>query len=113
MDALRSGGVPPPIHALYMDLVVRFGRSSARDLRDWLPLVGALHLKFWDLDDADGRVSTADPRRWAPSSRAPGFMGTLCSEWGGHAWLDDDATVMTTAHLELARTALAEGVASS
>ena len=54
-----------------------------------------------------------DPRRWAPSSRAPRFMGTLCSEWGGHAWLDDDATVMTTAHLELARTALAEGVASS
>lgn len=111
MDALRSGAVPPPIHALYMDLVVRFGRSSARDLRDWLPLVGAFHLKFWDLDDADDRVSTPIRELGAELAGTP-FVGTLCSEWGGHAWLDDDPSVMTSAHLELARNALAESVAS-
>ena len=54
---LRSGAVPPAIHTLYMNLLVRFGRSDATDLRGILPLVGAFHLKFWDLDDADGRVS--------------------------------------------------------
>ena len=57
VELLRSGGVPPAIHTLYMNLLVRFGRSNAGDLRGVLPLVGAFHLKFWDLDDADGRVS--------------------------------------------------------
>ncbi len=31
-----------------------------------------------------------------PELLAAGFAGTLCSEWGGHAWLDDDPAVMTT-----------------
>ena len=35
-----------------------------------------------------------------------GFSGTLCSEWGGHEWLDDDPTRMTRDHLALARRAL-------
>lgn len=115
VEFLRSGAVPPAIHTLYMDLLVRFGRSRATDLRDILPLVGAFHLKFWDLDDADGRVST--PIRDLGTLLAdsgPGFAGTLCSEWGGHEWLDDaDAAEMTRRHLALARTALIEGVAAS
>ena len=40
-----------------MNLLVRFGRSPVDVVRGILPLVGAFHLKFWDLDDADGRVS--------------------------------------------------------
>lgn len=109
MAALRAGAVPPPVRALFMDLVVRFGRSSARDLRDWLPLVGAFHLKFWDLDDSDGRVTTPIRELGAELAGLP-FAGTLCSEWGGHAWLDDDPSEMTRAHLGLARAALADGV---
>jgi hypothetical protein len=89
---------------------VRFGRSDAADLRDVLPLVGAFHLKFWDLDDSDGRVS--QPIRDLGAELAgTAFAGTLCSEWGGHEWIDADAATMTRAHLELARTALAQGAA--
>jgi hypothetical protein len=89
----------------YMDMVVRFGRSRASDLRPWLPLIGAFHLKFWDLDDADGRVS-GPIRELGAELASTSFAGTLCSEWGGHAWLDDDATTITRAHLALARNAL-------
>jgi hypothetical protein len=91
-----------------MNLLVRFGRSDAADLRGILPLVGAFHLKFWDLDDTDGRVS--QPIRDLGAELAgTDFTGTLCSEWGGHEWLDDDAALMTRAHLALARTALSTG----
>ena len=55
---LRSGGVPASVHTLYMDMLVRFGRSDAdRDLPACCRWIGAFHLKFWDLDDADDRVS--------------------------------------------------------
>jgi len=113
VELLRSGAVPPAIHTLYMNLLVRFGRSQAADLRDILPLVGAFHLKFWDLDDADGRVS-APIRDLGTLLAGSDFAGTLCSEWGGHEWLDDaDATDMTRRHLDLARSALAAGVAAA
>ncbi len=102
---LRSGGVPPSVHTLYMNLLVRFGRSSAHALRGILPLIGAFHLKFWDLDDTDDRVS--QPLREVGSLlRRSGFTGTVCSEWGGHEWLDDDPTSMTRRHLALARRSL-------
>ncbi|WP_231916238.1 restriction endonuclease subunit R [Microbacterium karelineae] len=105
MEALRGGAIPGSAQALAMDMIVRFGRSSADELREVLPLVGAFHLKFWDLDDADGRVS-APIRDVGSLLRGTAFRGTLCSEWGGHAWLDDDPAEMTSAHLALARRAL-------
>lgn len=106
MEALREGSVPPDVHTMFMNLIVRFGRSSTADLRPILPLVGAFHLKFWDLDDTDGRV-TAPIRDLGALLRGSDFAGTLCSEWGGHEWLDDDPTAMTRAHLALAEEALA------
>lgn len=110
VEVLRSGAVPAAIHTLYMNLLVRFGRAHASDLRGILPLVGAFHLKFWDLDDADGRVSAPIRDLGAELSRAT-FSGTLCSEWGGHEWLiEADAADMTRRHLALAHTALAAGV---
>jgi hypothetical protein len=112
VDLLRSGGVPPQVQTAYMNLLVRFGRSRASELRDTLPLVGAVHLKFWDLDDADGRVSQPI-RDIAGELAAVGFTGTLCSEWGGHEWLDDDPADMTRRHLALARAALGEGALSA
>ena len=106
MALLRSGGVPPQVHTLYMNLLVRFGRSSTDALRGILSLVGAFHLKFWDLDDTDDRVS--QPLRDVGSLlRRSRFTGTLCSEWGGHEWLDADATDLTRRHLALALGALA------
>jgi len=113
VELLRSGAVPPAVHTLYMNLLVRFGRSQATELRDILPLVGAFHLKFWDLDDADDRVS-APIRDLGAVLAGSDFVGTLCSEWGGHEWLDEaDAADMTRRHLALARRALAEGAASA
>ena len=91
---LLAGGVSPHIHTLFMNLLIRFGRSRASDLECILPLVGAFHLKFWDLDDDGGRVS--QPLQDLGSMLArEGFAGTLTSEWGGHEWLQDDPTDMT------------------
>lgn len=112
VEHLQSGAIPPAVHTLYMNLLVRFGRSDAAELRGVLPLVGAFHLKFWDLDDTDDRVS-APIRDLAVELAASSFTGTLCSEWGGHEWLADaDAADMTRRHLDLARSALAEGAAA-
>lgn len=106
--ALRSGTIPPRIHTLFMNLLIRFGRSEASDLADILPLVGAFHLKFWDLDDADNRVS--QPLLELGRLLAEqAFAGTLTSEWGGHEWLQDDPSDMTRRHLALAGKALAAG----
>ncbi|WP_295851675.1 restriction endonuclease subunit R [uncultured Microbacterium sp.] len=107
VDLLRTGGVPGPVHTLYMNLLVRFGRARASDLASVLPLLGAVHLKFWDLDDADDRIS--DPLRDVGDAlAATGFTGTLCSEWGGQEWLDDDPWEMTSRHLSLAVGALSD-----
>ena len=105
MAALRSDSVPHAIHTLFMNLLIRFGRSDATELREILPLVGAFHLKFWDLEDDDGRVSQPlqDLGRLLDGE---GFAGTLTSEWGGHEWLQDDPGDMTRRHLELSRSAL-------
>jgi hypothetical protein len=105
---LRAGKVPPHIHTLFMNLLIRFGRSDAADLQGILPLVGAFHLKFWDLDDDGHRVSQPLRDLGSLLSR-DGFTGTLTSEWGGHEWLQDDPTDMTRRHLALAGTALAVG----
>jgi hypothetical protein len=104
---LRAGGVPPRIHTLFMNLLIRFGRSDAADLQGILPLVGAFHLKFWDLDDDAGRV-TQPLRDLGTLLGRNGFTGTLTSEWGGHEWLQDDPTEMTRRHLALAEMALAQ-----
>ncbi|MDQ0693027.1 restriction endonuclease subunit R [Arthrobacter sp. W4I7] len=104
---LRSGNVPPPIRTLYMNLLIRFGRSDAADLQGILPMVGAFHLKFWDLDDDGGRV-TEPLRDLGGLLGRNGFSGTLTSEWGGHEWLQDDPTEMTRRHLAMAEAALIE-----
>ncbi|KQR63636.1 restriction endonuclease subunit R [Arthrobacter sp. Leaf337] len=103
---LRAGKVPPDIHTLFMNLLIRFGRSDPADLQGILPLVGAFHLKFWDLDDDGHRVSQPLSDLGSLLSR-DGFTGTLTSEWGGHEWLLDDPTEMTRRHLALAGSALA------
>ena len=63
-----------------------------------MPLVGGFHLKFWDLDDADGRV-WQPVRELGRALAATGFDGVLTSEWGGHEWLDADPGEMTRAHI--------------
>jgi hypothetical protein len=98
LDLLRAGRVPASVHTLYMDMLVRFGRSHASVITEVLPWVGAFHLKFWDLDDSDDRVS-GPIRDLGAVLRGTGFSGTLCSEWGGHEWLDDDPTEITRDHL--------------
>jgi hypothetical protein len=110
VDTLRSGAVPPHVHTLYMNLLVRFGRSDIAELEPVLPLLSGAHLKFWDLDDADGRVSQPIADLAGALARV-GYAGTLCSEWGGQEWLDDEPLTTTRAHLGLAREALAAGAA--
>jgi len=103
--ALRGGTVPSSVHTLFMNLLVRFGRSEVADLEPLLPLTAGVHLKFWDLDDTDGRVSRPIADIGTALARS-GFTGTLTSEWGGHEWVDADAAATTRAHLTLAQRAL-------
>ena len=115
MDAVRAtladGRVPPGLHTLYMNLLIRFGRSPVEQILDLLPLIGAFHAKFWDLDDADGRVS-GPLQALGTALAGSGFTGTVCSEWGGHEWLEaEDATEMTRDHLALLRDAMGAGTA--
>jgi hypothetical protein len=109
LELLQSGEVPEQIHTLYMNLLIRFGRSEVEELRDVVGLIGGFHLKFWDLDDTSSRIS--EPLRDLGRLLArSGFEGTLVSEWGGHEWLQDwDPMTTTRSHLALARTALTHG----
>ncbi|WP_396646245.1 restriction endonuclease subunit R [Microbacterium sp.] len=107
LDYLRSGRVPGPVHTLYMNLLVRFGRSGIADVASVLPLLGGVHLKFWDLDDADGRIARPI-RDLGEALRRTDYVGTLCSEWGGQEWLDDDPWDTTRRHLDLARETLTD-----
>lgn len=101
-NCLDAGQVPPTAMALYMTMVFRFGTWTVAELEPFLPHVGAVQLKFWDLDDADGRVTRPIAELGVALDRH-GFSGTLCSEWGGHDWWDGPggATEMTLKHLDL------------
>lgn len=111
MAMLGDGRVPDAIGPLFANLFARFGRSRAADLRGILPYTGAVHLKFWDLDDDAGRISGPTRELGAELAQA-GFRGTLCSEWGGQEWMPDaDAADMTRRHLAAAHVWLAEGAA--
>jgi sugar phosphate isomerase/epimerase len=67
----------------------RFGHSTVADWRDVLGEFSAIHLKYWDLEDDDYRVSRplADVRR---EFGAIGYDGIVTSEWGGHEWFELD-----------------------
>ena len=81
--------VPPSLHPLLAMPFMRFGSSTVAEFGDFLPEISIVHLKFWDLEDADGRVSQpiADLRRELGTI---GFDGPITSEWGGHEYLDSD-----------------------
>lgn len=103
-ECLAAGLVPLAALPLFMTMVVRFGSWSVADLSPVLPWVKAVHLKFWDLDDTNGRV-TAPLGDLITELFNSGFAGTLCSEWGGHDWYlgPESATEMTRSHLALVR----------
>jgi hypothetical protein len=107
---LADGLVPAPAMALYLTMVVRFGTWTVPELAPLLPHVGAVHLKFWDLDDADRRV-TGPLRDLGAALERHGFAGTLCSEWGGHDWYEgpEDAAELTGRHLALVRATMGAG----
>jgi len=97
LDAIPSS----PLAALYVAPLTRFGCSTVAQWRWFLPNVAAVHLKYWDLDDRNGTVST--PIRDLRAALADiGFDGTFCSEWGGHEWMSDtDPMAMTLGHRRL------------
>jgi len=101
-QCLAEGRVPPTAMALFMTMAIRFGTWTVADLEPLLPHVGAVHLKFWDLDDADRRVTAPLVDLGAALDRH-GYRGTLCSEWGGHDWWmgREGALQMTRDHLGL------------
>ncbi|HEY7274048.1 MAG TPA: hypothetical protein VH502_15050 [Actinoplanes sp.] len=91
----------PQLASLYVTPLTRFGCTTVADWRWFLPNVAAVHLKYWDLDDRNGAVST--PIRDLRAALADiDFAGTFCSEWGGHEWMSDaDPAAMTRGHRHL------------
>lgn len=81
----------------------RFGHTTVADWDDLLDEVTSVHLKYWDLEDTDGALSRQAAEIKA-ALRAHGYTGYVCSEWGGHDWLEPDiasAFAMTRGHREL------------
>ncbi len=81
----------------------RFGCTSVDEWTEFLGETTSVHLKYWDLDDTDGIVSgpTGQIKR---ALAAVGYSGFVCSEWGGHDWLETDtssAFEMTARHRAL------------
>jgi hypothetical protein len=101
LRAELDAAAPPQLAALYVTPLTRFGCTTVADWRWFLPNVAAVHLKYWNLDDRDGAVST--PIRDLRAALADvGFTGTFCSEWGGHEWMPRaDPAAMTRGHRHL------------
>lgn len=78
----------------------RFGCTTVADWIDFIPEVRSVHLKYWDLEDREQRVSRPT-RELRAALTAAGYSGFVCSEWGGHDWLEEreaPATAMTIGH---------------
>lgn len=81
----------------------RFGCSTVDEWDDFFDDVTSVHLKYWDVDDSDGRISRQTSAVKAALS-AHGYSGFVCSEWGGHDWLEPEtspASEMTRRHREI------------
>jgi sugar phosphate isomerase/epimerase len=101
LQAALASGQTPQLASLFITPLTRFGCSTVADWRSFLPNVAAVHLKYWDLDDHDGTVSTPI-RQLREALSDIGFAGTFCSEWGGHEWMPHaDPTAMTQGHRRL------------
>lgn len=87
-------------------LEMPFRRFGASRMEEWAPLIPhitSVHLKYWDLDDRDGALST-QTREVFDALSAVDYDGYVCSEWGGHDWLeveDHGGFAMTRGHRKL------------
>jgi hypothetical protein len=97
--------------SLYVTPLTRFGCTTVADWRWFLPNVAAVHLKYWDLDDSAGAISTPIRElRTALADAATYRDGTFCSEWGGHEWMPDaDPMATTLGHRRLFDAAVPRG----
>lgn len=78
----------------------RFGCTTVEDWDDILDDVASVHLKYWDVDDTSGALTRQTSAVKAALVRHD-YRGFVCSEWGGHDWLEPDeapAVGMTRAH---------------
>jgi len=105
---------PPPAGTgpLVTACLSRFGASAVADWSDLLPRVRGVHLKFWDAEDADARIS-GPIHDLARALDRRGFAGDWTSEWGGHQWMSLPVgwQGMTAAHRAVAEPAIRAGAA--
>ncbi|MFF2315312.1 hypothetical protein ACFVTE_03490 [Arthrobacter sp. NPDC058097] len=110
-EALRSdifGQIPklsPQAGSLLMMPLLRFGNTPIHHWDTLLPRFTAVHLKYWDLEDDDQRVS-APIAHLLGELRSFGYSGPLVSEWGGHEWCeseDSSGAKVALQHYDLCR----------
>jgi hypothetical protein len=71
--------------SLALTLATRMGHTKIDDWQHIMPLVKAVHLKFWDTENENGELT--GPMSDLVGSLGPlGFDGPMICEWGGHEW---------------------------
>lgn len=71
--------------SLALTLATRMGHTKINDWQHVMPLVKAVHLKFWDTDDENAAL-TGPMAELVSYLAGQGFDGPLICEWGGHEW---------------------------
>lgn len=76
--------------SLALTLATRMGHTKIDDWQHVMPLVKAVHLKFWDTDDENAAL-TGPIGELVSHLGAQNFHGPLICEWGGHEWSPEGA----------------------
>ncbi len=99
---LGDPALSPDAKSLLVTAMTRFGHGRASEWSALAPWVGGIHLKFWDLQQAEEDLAH-ETGALLEMLFAGGFAGTVCSEWGGHEWESSDvpAVAQTAAHRRL------------
>ena len=94
---------PPVMPEFLNTLFSRMGKSVPSDWVEYLPYVGCVHLKYWELEDDKGQLSRPTTELMALLKEL-GYQGFYTSEWGGHEWTtypEYKALEMTAGHRAL------------
>jgi hypothetical protein len=79
------------------------GHAHPTDYDEYLPYIECVHLKYWELVDSEGEISTPT-KALIDFLRRKNYTGFYISEYGGHEWASVDeisALEMTAGHRAL------------
>lgn len=81
-----EAGIPAGLSRQIAAICHRFGSGLISDWLDFIGEASVVHLKYWDLDDEEQQLTALRSIRSALETS--GYSGFVCSEWGGHDWIE-------------------------